>query len=103
VRKKAKRLRYAAESAQVVLGPGTAKLARHAKQVQSALGDHHDSVVARAALRRWGIEAHLEGDNAFTFGLLHGLEQARGQAAEESFDVALTRLGKKRVRRELRR
>ncbi|KRE59011.1 CYTH and CHAD domain-containing protein [Phycicoccus sp. Soil748] len=102
VRKKAKRLRYAAESAQVVLGPGTAKLAKHAKQVQSALGDHHDSVVARAALRQWGIEAHLDGENAFTFGLLHGLEQARGQAAEESFDVALSRLGKKPVRRELR-
>jgi CHAD domain-containing protein len=102
VRKKAKRLRYAAESAQEALGPGAAKLARRAKRVQSALGDHHDAVVARAALRQWGIEAHLEGDNPFTFGLLYGLEQERGRAAERSFDSAVAGLGSKHVKRRLR-
>ena len=102
VRKKAKRLRYAAASAQEVLGPGAAKVARRAKRVQSALGDHHDSVVARAALRQWGVEAHLEGDNAFTFGLLYGLEQERGRAAERSFESALAGLGSKDVKRRLR-
>lgn len=103
VRKKTKRLRYAAESAQDALGPGTRKLARRAKQVQSFLGDHQDSVVARAALRQWGIDAHLDGDNAFTFGLLHALEQERGRSAEEAFGAAVAGLGAKDVKRNLSR
>jgi len=102
VRKKAKRLRYAAESAQHVLGPGARKVAHRAKKVQSALGEHQDSVVARAALRQWGIDAHREGDNAFTFGLLHALERERGRLAEETFDSVVAGLRPKEVERRLR-
>jgi hypothetical protein len=44
------------------------------KQVQSVLGDHHDAVLARQAARDLGIGAHLAGENAFTYGLLHERE-----------------------------
>ena len=79
VRKAAKRLRYAAESASPVFGTKARRLAQSAKKIQTLLGDHHDLVVARELLRRVGIEAHLAGDNAFTYGRLHGLYQARAQ------------------------
>jgi CHAD domain-containing protein len=101
-RKKAKRLRYAAESARPFLGAGAGTLAKRAKRAQSALGDHQDSVVARAVLREQGIRAHLEGANAFTFGRLHGLEQQRARAAEEAFASAMSGLRAKDVARLLR-
>jgi hypothetical protein len=41
------------------------------KAVQSVLGDHQDAVNARAAAREIGVQAHLAGENAFSFGLLH--------------------------------
>jgi hypothetical protein len=41
------------------------------KKVQSTLGDHHDAVVARDVARGIGVLAHLAGENAFSFGLLH--------------------------------
>lgn len=48
------------------------------KQLQSVLGDHQDAVIVRATAREIGIEAHLAGENAFSFGLLH--ERADHQA-----------------------
>ena len=74
-RKKAKRLRYAAELALPVGSARTRKLARRATRVQEELGRHQDSVMAREVLRRLGVQAFLEGENGFTFGLLHGLER----------------------------
>ena len=79
IRKAAKRLRYAAEPATPAFGKQPRRLARSAKQLQTVLGDHHDTVVARDLLRRVGVEAHLAGDNAFTYGRLHGLFQARAE------------------------
>jgi hypothetical protein len=38
------------------------------------LGDHQDTVIARQAARDLGISAHLAGENAFTYGLLHECE-----------------------------
>ncbi len=87
-RKAAKRLRYAAEAARPVLGKDAKKVATAAKTMQTVLGEHHDSVVIRAVLRDLGVQAQLEGDSAFTFGLLYGLEQARGDALEEQFRQA---------------
>ena len=76
VRKSAKRLRYAAESAASVRGKRVVRLARSARRLQRILGDHQDSVVARDLLRRLGIEAHTRGENGFGYGRLHALEQA---------------------------
>jgi len=54
------------------------------KRVQSALGDHHDAVLARQAARDLGIGAHLAGENAFTYGLRydHELHQAEQRQAD---------------------
>ena len=73
-RKSARRARYAAEAASPAAGKQARRFARQMKQVQSVLGDHHDAVLARQAARDLGIGAHLAGENAFTYGLLHERE-----------------------------
>jgi CHAD domain-containing protein len=83
-RKAAKRARYAAEVAEPALGKKRGKKAhrfvKRMKNVQSVLGDHQDAVLARAVARDIGIQAHLAGENAFSFGLLH--ERAHHQALD---------------------
>ena len=76
-RKSARRARYAAEAATPVTGQQAARFARQMKQVQSVLGDHQDAVLARQAARDLGISAHLAGENAFSYGLLHEREAHR--------------------------
>jgi CHAD domain-containing protein len=73
-RKAAKRLRYGLE----VLGKPTGKVKKFAK----LLGEYQDSVIARPLLRQLGMQAHLAGENGFTYGLLHGREQAIAERAE---------------------
>jgi CHAD domain-containing protein len=85
VRKAAKRLRYAAESAVPVLGDEAAGLVSRAKEVQEVLGDHQDSVVARDLLRELAVQVYLDGGNAFTFGRLHAAEEQRGEASRVAF------------------
>ncbi|GFH34104.1 CYTH and CHAD domain-containing protein [Streptomyces pacificus] len=75
-RKAAKRARYAAEAATPALGKSAGKLAKRMKAVQTVLGDHQDSVVARQTLRDLAVQAHAAGESAFTWGLLFGCEQA---------------------------
>jgi CHAD domain-containing protein len=70
-RRAAKRSRYAAEAVTSVYGKQAKRYAQQMKKVQSSLGDHQDAVIARNTLREIGVRAHLEGENAFTFGLLH--------------------------------
>jgi CHAD domain-containing protein len=78
-RKSARRARYAAEAAALTSGKPARRFAKQMKKVQSALGEHQDSVLARQAARDLGIGAHLAGENAFTYGLLY--EHERHQAA----------------------
>ena len=83
-RKSARRARYAAEAVRPAIGPRARGFARQMKKVQSVLGDHQDAVIARQASRDLGIGAHLAGENAFTYGLLHEREAqwaARRRAA----------------------
>ena len=70
-RRAAKRSRYAAEAVAPVFGKQAEQYGRKMKKIQSSLGDHQDAVIARNTLREIGVRAHLEGENAFTFGLLH--------------------------------
>lgn len=70
-RKAAKRARYAAEAAQPAFGRKAKRFAGRMKAITSILGDHQDAVSARAAAREIGVEAHLAGENAFSFGVLH--------------------------------
>jgi CHAD domain-containing protein len=59
---------------------GAKKTVKHYKQIQRVLGDHQDSVVATATLRRLAVTAGTTaGENGFTYGLLYAREQ---QAAE---------------------
>jgi CHAD domain-containing protein len=77
-RKSARRARYAAEAARPASGKPAHRFARQMKKVQSVVGDHQDTVIARQAARGLGIGAHLAGENAFTYGLLY--EREHGQA-----------------------
>jgi CHAD domain-containing protein len=80
VRKAAKRARYAAEAVSPALGDEARRFARQMKKVQSALGDHQDTVVARQAVRQLGINAHMSGENAFSYGVLYELDACDGAA-----------------------
>ncbi|MEU3319020.1 CYTH and CHAD domain-containing protein [Streptomyces sp. NPDC006785] len=81
-RKAAKRARYAGESARPALGRPAKRFVQRVKAVQSVLGDHQDSVVAREALRTLAIQSHAAGETAFTWGLLYGREEAAAEARE---------------------
>ena len=79
-RKAAKRARYAAEAVEPAFGKKARRFAKRMKKVQSVLGDHQDAVIARRVAREIGVQAHLAGENAFSFGLLN--ERAHGAAGE---------------------
>ncbi|MCC3773548.1 CYTH and CHAD domain-containing protein [Streptomyces sp. UNOB3_S3] len=81
-RKAAKRARYAAEAATPALGKGAKRFALQMKSVQSLLGDHQDSVMARGALRAIAAEAEGAGEPTFTFGVLYGREERRAEQDE---------------------
>jgi len=98
VRKAAKRARYAAESAQPVVGKPAARLAERMEAVQEILGEAQDSVTARGLLREVGVAAYGAGENGFTFGVLYGEEAVRGAAAEAKAKKALRKAGAKSVR-----
>ncbi|MBV9922790.1 MAG: CHAD domain-containing protein, partial [Pseudonocardia sp.] len=87
-RKASKRLRYAAEAAAPVLGKPAERLVGRVKQVQELLGDHQDAVVARPVLREIGIAAHVDGENGFTYGLLHQQETDAGHRCEDDITQA---------------
>jgi CHAD domain-containing protein len=101
VRKAAKRLRYAAETAQPVFGKKAKRLTSMAKDIQQLLGEHQDTVVARRTLREIGVRAHLAGENGFTFGRLHALEEARAAELEHEYPPLVRRLPKGKFNRWL--
>ncbi|CCH28621.1 CYTH and CHAD domain-containing protein [Actinosynnema sp. NPDC047251] len=92
-RKAAKRLRYAVETVEPLYGKSAQEYRKRLKDLQTLLGDHQDSVVARPVLRELGAQAFREGENGFTFGLLHGLEQAKAARVEEHFPAVWRELG----------
>jgi CHAD domain-containing protein len=92
VRKKAKQARYTGEAVRTVFGKHVKSWTKAVKEAQSVLGDHHDSVVTRDALRQLGVRAHLDGANAFTYGLLHRHNSAEAEALEQKFTEAWSTL-----------
>ncbi len=102
VRKAAKRARYCAETLAPLLGPRASRMEQVAESVQEALGDHRDTLLTRAALRQMGNQAHLDRQNAFTFGRLHALEQSAGRGYLDDYAAARKALGSKKLRRWLR-
>ncbi|WP_329547609.1 CYTH and CHAD domain-containing protein [Streptomyces sp. NBC_01356] len=87
-RKKAKRTRYAAETAAPALGKPAADLVKSMKSLQGLLGDHQDSVMVREAVLGLAAQAHAAGENAFTYGVLYGREEQRAAAAEAALPEA---------------
>ena len=102
VRKTAKRLRYVAESARPVYGKRAKKLARRAAALQEVLGDHQDCVMARLTLRRLALGADVDGQAAFTLGLLHARLDERAATLEHESAAAIARLPRGSVRAWLR-
>ncbi len=95
-RKAAKQTRYAAEVAIPVGGKPAQRLARQMKNVQSVLGDHHDTVVGRLVSRKLGIAAHLAGESAFTYGLFYERDACSGARLEEQAEEAWQRASRRR-------
>jgi CHAD domain-containing protein len=81
-RKAAKHARYSAEAVSPVFGTPARRFATRVQKVQTVLGDHHDGVVARAAVREIGVQAHLAGENAFTFGVAYEQDACRARDLE---------------------
>jgi CHAD domain-containing protein len=73
-RKAAKRARYAGEAVTPALGHEAGRFTKQIKRLQSVLGDHQDTVIARQVERELGMSAHLAGENAFSYGLLYERE-----------------------------
>ena len=94
VRKRAKRLRYAAEACVPVLGKRATRVAKAAERIQSTLGTHHDEIVTRAALRR--IAEADDGDeaSAFLLGRLDALEEQAEARVEHRAAKDVARLAK---------
>jgi CHAD domain-containing protein len=103
VRKRAKRARYTAELIASALGHHAAKDARRfirlTTQVQDALGEHQDAMVASRTIEE-GLDAHPE-DGAFAEVARRLLESQRevAQAGRTAFFKIWDRLDRKKVRR----
>jgi CHAD domain-containing protein len=100
-RKRAKSLRYAAESTAPVLGRRAEELAASVTVIQQALGQFQDTVMSRRVLRDYGARARAAGHDGSPYGRLHMLEEARAEAAVREFDAAWKRISLKRLRRWL--
>ncbi len=98
-RKSARRARYAAEAARPAAGQPARTFARQMKKVQSVIGDHQDTVIARQTARDLGIGAHLAGENAFTYGLLYEREHHRAERLQSDARRTWKRASRPRHRR----
>ena len=49
------------------------------------LGDRQDTFVTRPLCTQLGLQAFAAGENAWTWGRLHALEEARAARAEAEF------------------
>jgi CHAD domain-containing protein len=94
VRIRAKRARYAAEAVSPVFGKRAEAFAQAAARLQDVLGDHQDSVVARAWLR----EAAEGGADAFVAGELAAIEAQAAADARAAWPKAWKALSRKRLR-----
>lgn len=91
VRKSAKRLRYAAESAQP-LGEQAANLGVEAKALQSILGDHRDVVESQRVILDACAAARAAGEDTFSYGVLYQAEEHSAHESLASYPSALESL-----------
>ena len=100
-RKAYKRGRYAVEAVGPSAGRPARLLAKRLKALQDVLGTHQDTVITRAVLRDLGMRAYREGENAFSYGLLHARQLAAGEEALRDLPAASARARRPKVRRWL--
>lgn len=98
-RRAAKRARYAAELATPAVGKQARKFAKRMKKVQSALGEHQDTVIARQVTRELGMSAHLAGENSYTYGLLYARDTRAARRHGRRARKAWRRASRRRYRR----
>lgn len=91
----AKRLRYASEAAADVVGKPARRLAEEATRLQDVLGDHQDSVTARAWLR----DSSAAGPRAFVAGELSMLENQAAADDRAAFPGVWKKVQRKRLRK----
>jgi CHAD domain-containing protein len=91
-RKAGKRYRYALEAAEPAVGKKARKARKRAKEFTKVLGEHQDGLVAQPVLRDLGMQAHMAGENGFTYGLLLAQERARCARVEEVYPAYWRRL-----------
>lgn len=97
-RKAAKRARYAAEALEPLGGKDARRLVKQFKQLQDVLGVHQDSIITRQVLRDHGMRAYLDGQNSFTYGLLHAKQELAGETSLAELGAAREAIGKKATR-----
>ena len=100
-RKAAKRTRYAAEAATAVAGRDASRFADQMKNVQTILGDHQDTVIARQLDRSLGVAAHLAGENAFSYGVFYEREASDARMLQDQVAGIWQRASRRRYRRWL--
>ncbi|MBC7374335.1 MAG: CYTH and CHAD domain-containing protein [Frankiales bacterium] len=100
-RKLAKASRYAAEAVAPAFGRRATRFAAAMADLQEVLGEFQDGVVTREVLRELGAASSRSGENGFTFGRLHGLEQARAEQAVAGWPAVRARVSRPRLRRWL--
>lgn len=98
-RKQAKQARYLAESVEPAFGAPARAWAKAVTRLQEALGEHQDGVVTREALQGLAARAAAAGEDAFTYGRLHALEQCSADGAVSSWPQAARAAGRPRLRR----
>jgi hypothetical protein len=69
--------------------------------IQSLLGEHQDTVIARAAIRDLAGRADQAGESAFTYGLLHERDAGVALVLQKRARRAWRRASRPRYRRWL--
>ncbi len=102
-RKADKRARYAVEVRESAVGKPAARLVIRLKELQDQLGAHQDSVVTREVLRRQALRAYADGENTFTYGILHARQATVAERDVPALVRAAGRARRRKIRRWLRR
>ncbi|HVX20755.1 MAG TPA: CYTH and CHAD domain-containing protein [Acidimicrobiales bacterium] len=101
IRIKAKQLRYAAEMAAPVVGKPARRTASLAEDVQTVLGEHHDSVAAGAWLRQQAAQSGLSPAAAFDAGIVAAREEHHRRKLARRWATSWDALARTRNRRWL--
>jgi CHAD domain-containing protein len=101
-RKAAKQARYAGEAASPAIGKPAQRFTKRMKEIQTVLGDHQDTVIARQEERQLGIGAYQAGENSFSYGLLYADDAHEAEQLQEQARRSWKRASRRRHRSWMR-